>query len=92
MLSSLTHTSSDSTLTMGYRRANSLLNLQWEVALLPFSKPASASRNEPTQTEPKRRTVGATRLSQANMAWSRELRMPRPQTSNNESKFSLRAL
>lgn len=77
MFSSLTHTSSDSTLTKGYRWANSLLNLQWEVALLPFSKPASASRNEPTQTDPKRRTIGATRLNQANSAWSRALRVPR---------------
>src|SRR2546429_7870187 len=48
--------------------SNSLLNLQWEVALFPLSRPASARRNEPTQTEPRRRTLGATRLSQAKSA------------------------
>jgi hypothetical protein len=92
MFSSLTHTGSDATFTLGYRRDNSLLNLQWEVALLPLSKPASASRKEPTQTDPSRRRVGATPLSQANSAGSRMLRVPRPQTSNKESTLSFRPL
>src|SRR5262249_47600441 len=87
MFPSLTHTGSDATFTWGYRRANSLLNLQWEVAVLPLSKPASASKNEPTQTDPKRRTVGAMRLSQANSSRSRTFLVPRPQTNNKESKF-----
>src|SRR5215469_9126690 len=92
MLSSLTHTRSDSTFTRGYRCANSFANLQCEVALFPLSKPASARRNDATQTDPKRLILEAMLLSQAKSSASRAFRVATPQTSNNESKFFLRFL
>ena len=47
------------------RRASDATRIQWLVARLPRSRPASASRYAPVQTEHRRRTRGPRRRSQA---------------------------
>src|SRR5262245_50227189 len=61
---SRTKIGSGSTATRGYCSASCRHAPQWVVARRPSSKPASANRKAPVQTEPSRRTRGAIRRSQ----------------------------